>query len=96
MYRNENIKTQECIKKNGMINKGNKDTLTYEDLKKLDMDPYYKMSKKETIDILSYMLSSVYYSISDDLCAPIFSKTDRQELLNLTSKVLNKLKTIKY
>ena len=47
MYRNENIKTQECIKKNGMINKGNKDTLTYEDLKKLDMDPYYKMSKKE-------------------------------------------------
>ena len=92
----KNMKLNEKMIKNLTDNQeDNEDIYDLKMLKEFDKDPNYKISKKEAIDVLSYMFSEAHYSLAEDLYVSVFSKTDRQELLNLISKVQNKLKTIK-
>lgn len=96
MSKNKSMKLNEKMIKNLTDNQeDNEDIYDLKMLKEFDKDPNYKISKKEAVDVLSYMFSAAHYSLEEDLYVSVFSKTDRQELLNLISKVQNKLKTIK-
>ena len=93
MSKNKSMKLNEKMIKN--LTDNQEDIYDLKMLKEFDKDPNYKISKKEAVDVLSYMFSAAHYSLAEDLYVSVFSKTDRQELLNLISKVQNKLKTIK-
>ena len=96
MSKNKSMKLNEKMIKNLTDNQeDNEDIYDLKMLKEFDKDPNYKISKKEAVDVLSYMFSAAHYSLAEDLYVSVFSKTDRQELLNLISKVQNELKTIK-
>ncbi len=95
MNKNKNMKLNEKMIKNRINKEDDEDMEEMKKLRHLDMNEDFKISRKEAIDTLSYMLSVMYYSVAEDLYVSVFTKSDRQDLLNLISNVQNKLKTIK-
>ena len=95
MSKNKNMKLNEKMIKNRINKEDDEDMEEMKKLRHLDMNEDFKISRKEAIDTLSYMLSVMYYSVAEDLYVSVFTKSDRQDLLNLISNVQNKLKTIK-
>ena len=91
----KNMKLNEKMIKNRINKEDDEDMEEMKKLRHLDMNEDFKISRKEAIDTLSYMLSVMYYSVAEDLYVSVFTKSDRQDLLNLISNVQNKLKTIK-
>lgn len=89
------MKLNEKMIKNRINKEDDEDMEEMKKLRHLDMNEDFKISRKEAIDTLSYMLSVMYYSVAEDLYVSVFTKSDRQDLLNLISNVQNKLKTIK-
>ena len=89
------MKLNEEMIKNRINKEDDEDMEEMKKLRHLDMNEDFKISRKEAIDTLSYMLSVMYYSVAEDLYVSVFTKSDRQDLLNLISNVQNKLKTIK-
>lgn len=95
MSKNKNMKLNEKMIKNRINKEDDEDMEEMKKLRHLDMNEDFKISRKEAVDTLSYMLSVMYYSVAEDLYVSVFTKSDRQDLLNLISNVQNKLKTIK-
>lgn len=95
MSKNKSMKLNEKMIKNRINKEDDEDMEEMKKLRHLDMNEDFKISRKEAIDTLSYMLSVMYYSVAEDLYVSVFTKSDRQDLLNLISNVQNKLKTIK-
>ena len=95
MNKNKNMKLNEKMIKNRINKEDDEDMEEMKKLRHLDMNEDFKISRKEAVDTLSYMLSVMYYSVAEDLYVSVFTKSDRQDLLNLISNVQNKLKTIK-
>ena len=95
MNKNKNMKLNEKMIKNRINKEDDEDMEEMQKLRHLDMNEDFKISRKEAVDTLSYMLSVMYYSVAEDLYVSVFTKSDRQDLLNLISNVQNKLKTIK-
>lgn len=95
MSKTQNKKENQNIKQNENIINVEEIMEEFKMLQELDINPERKICKDEALDTLFYMISVMDYSLSKDLYVSVFSKSDRQELLNLLSKVENKLSTIR-